>query len=122
MKHLLSYIILISAFVLWALPNETKAQTCDVTVNVQVDFWYWEAQYAVVDASFNFVLPWQSFSSSFQSQSTVLPGLTDGGVYYVVLTDTYGDGGVSGSVTAGGALLTAGVLFLTVQPPIRCLP
>ena len=107
MKHLLSYIILISAFVLWALPNETKAQTCDVTVNVQVDFWYWEAQYAVVDASFNFVLPWQSFSSSFQSQSTVLPGLTDGGVYYVVLTDTYGDGGVSGSVTAGGALLTS---------------
>ena len=31
MKQLISYIILINALVLWAVPNETKAQTCDVT-------------------------------------------------------------------------------------------
>jgi len=107
MKQLISYIILINALVLWAVPNETKAQTCDVTLNVSVDFWYYEGQYAVVDQFFNFVLPYQSFTSSFQSRTHTLPGLTDGDQYYVVLSDSYGDGGISGNVVQGGTSLTS---------------
>ena len=107
MKQLISYIILINVLVLWAIPNETKAQTCDVTLNVSVDFWYYEGQYAVVDQYFNFVLPYQSFTSSYQSRTHTLPGLTDGDQYYVVLSDSYGDGGISGNVVQGGTSLVS---------------
>jgi len=109
MKKIFIILLLGFAGFVFAPNNTVQAQsTCDVTLTVSTDFWYYEGYYIVYDPSFNVVLGWQTFSTYYETRTHTLPALTDGAQYLVITYDTYGDGGISGSVTsAGGALLTS---------------
>ena len=109
MKKIFIILLLGIAGFAFAPNNQVQAQsTCDVTLTVQCDFWYWEAYYIVYDPSFNVVLGWQTFSNYYQTKTHTLPALADGAQYLVITYDTWGDGGIAGTVSsASGVPLTS---------------
>lgn len=108
MKKLLSIFLIAFVGLAFLSNKDSYAQTtCDVVLEVSIDYWYFEGYYQVYDQNYNVILSWQTFSNSYQTRTHTLPALTDGSTYLVYLYDSYGDGGISGTVTENGNLLTS---------------
>ncbi|MCK5051469.1 MAG: choice-of-anchor D domain-containing protein [Candidatus Cloacimonetes bacterium] len=73
--------------------------TEDITIDVTVDSYYYEASWNVwnyTTSSYYFASN-QTFSYSYQSTSTTIP--LEPGLYSIYCWDSYGDGGIAGTVT-----------------------
>jgi len=81
--------------------------TFDVTISLDADYWYSESSWNVYDSSAGayYYTSNQTFGSAYENQTVTLA--LEAGIYSVDVWDSYGDGGVSGSVTDANAIVLA---------------
>ena len=85
------------------VPGDRDVETI---IDVTVDSYASEASWDVYDyQTSSYLLGTQYFSAGYEAQQQIL-SLPEG-LYSVDCWDTYGDGGISGTVTAGGAAILA---------------
>ena len=72
--------------------------TFDVTISLDADYWYVESSWNLYDSTAGayYYSSNQTFSSAYENQTVIIP--LEAGVYSVDVWDSYGDGGVSGTV------------------------
>ena len=92
-----------------AISNSTRSfrvgRTGDITIDLTADYWYSESTWNLYDSTAGayYYTTNQTFSSAYENQVVTLS--LDEGSYSVDVWDSYGDGGVSGTVTDANAIV-----------------
>ena len=71
--------------------------TYDVTINLSIDYWASEGSWQLFDGASAAVTTLQTFSTGYETQTMTLA--LEGGSYTLMTYDSYGDGGITGTVS-----------------------
>ncbi len=71
--------------------------TYDVTINLSIDYWAAEGSWQLFDGASAAVTTLQTFSTGYETQTMTLA--LEGGSYTLMTYDSYGDGGITGTVS-----------------------